>query len=170
MSCQGSLANVEQTARHFRAALIGLTSALALAPAALADPAPALPRDAVVLFGAHWCAPCTGELRDLDSLLARLAQAPQDAGRALVLAWIDRPASGAAVMRALARQGGTVQPRVALPPPALASAWAGPLLPAAHGLPFAVMTDALGKVCALHQGVTRAADIAEMTAACHGAK
>jgi hypothetical protein len=36
----------------------------------------------------------------------------------------------------------------------------------AHGLPFAVMTDRRGQVCALHQGIVRPATVAEMDGAC----
>lgn len=146
---------------------------LALASAVPAQPMPPLPAHALILFGAHWCAPCTAELRDLDSMLARLAllaQAPDQTGRQqIALAWIDRPLSGATVTRVLERKSVENRPLVVLPPPALAAAWAEPLMASAHGLPFAAMTDARGKVCALHQGVLRAADIADLSAACHRA-
>ena len=146
---------------------------LALASAVPAQPMPPLPAHALILFGAHWCAPCTAELRDLDSILALLAllpQAPDQTGRhQIALAWIDRPLSGAMVTRVLERTRAENRPHVDLPPPALAAAWAEPLMASAHGLPFAAMTDARGKVCALHQGVLRAADIADLSAACHRA-
>jgi hypothetical protein len=58
-------------------------------------------------------------------------------------------------------------PRVVIAPPAAALAWAEPQMPKARGLPFAVMTDARGTICALHPGALAAATIAELWATCH---
>lgn len=159
-----------QFARSIRTYLPGALAALALvfAPPAMADTSPAPPANALILFGAHWCAPCTAELRNLDQILARLvllqASSPQ-----LVLAWIDRPVSPTTVSRALGARPDSRQavPHVVIPTPATAVAWAEPHMDRAHGLPFAVLTDAHGTVCALHQGAVQAETIGAMWTACH---
>lgn len=117
-----------------------------------------MPANALILFGAHWCAPCAVELRSVDALAAALlGLAPADAGPAprLVLAWIDRaPPVGAARS-------------VAIAPPSVATAWEEQHIAAAHGLPFAAMTDARGNVCALHKGPLEPTMAPALWSKCH---
>jgi len=162
-----TLARMAQVARSIRTQLARALAALLLlyAQAAMADSPPG---NALILFGAHWCAPCTAELRDLGAIMHRLAMV-QGTQPQLVLAWIDRPVPPALVTRVLdaggEARGGT--PHVVILPPAAASSWAEPHFAKAHGLPFAVMTDAYGAVCALHQGAVRAETIDDLWATCH---
>jgi thiol-disulfide isomerase/thioredoxin len=128
--------------------------ALAWPQAGSADGVPAPPAPALILFGAHWCAPCTAELHNLAPIMAALAALP--APPRLVLAWIDRPAPLALDHAAVVR-----------PVPALAAAWAEPFYARAHGLPFAVLIDDRGKACAVHAGPLAPADVAALWAACH---
>lgn len=137
-----------------RTLLAWLAAGLLLCGAAPAGEAK-LPAGALVLFGAHWCVPCRVELGALDPLTAALDEA--GAPRRLVLAWIDRPALGAEA---------ALRHRATMPPPGWAATWATPLMARAHGLPFAVMTDAAGQVCALHAGPVDPAVIRTMRAAC----
>jgi len=162
-----TLARMAQVARSIRTQLARALAALVFLSAqpAMADSPPG---NALILFGAHWCAPCTAELRDLDAIMHRLAMV-QGTQPQLVLAWIDRPVPPAMVTRLL-DAGGEARggaPHVVILPPATASSWAEPHLAKAHGLPFAVMTDAHGAVCALHQGAVRAETIDDLWATCH---
>jgi hypothetical protein len=137
---------------YFFQALVAL--ALSWPQAASAEGVPAPPANALLLFGARWCAPCGAELRGLAPLAAALATQP--GAPRLVLAWIDRPAP-------LPHD----HPPVILPSPAWAAVWAEPHFAAAHGLPFAVLTDGQGRTCAMHAGPLAPADLPAMAVACH---
>jgi hypothetical protein len=116
-----------------------------------------MPSNALILFGAHWCAPCTGELHDLAEISAAVA-ALRPAGHPpqIVLAWIDRPLHIAAA-----------EPRaIVVLAPTVAQTLAESPLATARGLPFTVATDARGKICALHRGPLRADMIAGLWARC----
>lgn len=159
-----------QVARSIRTHLARALAALVLmsAQAGMADSGSVPPGNALILFGAHWCAPCTAELRDLGAIMHRLAMV-QGAQPQLVLAWIDRPVPLSMVTRVL-DAGGEARvgaPRVVILSPATASSWAEPHMAKAHGLPFAVMTDAHGTVCALHPGAVRVETIDDLWASCH---
>ena len=158
-----------QLARPIRTQFAHGFAALALAwsPAGMADAVPAPPANALILFGAHWCAPCGAELRDLGTVLARLSNL--DPTAQLVLAWIDRPVAVSTVNRALdiPHEWHPAPPRVIIPTPAAALGWAEPHLARARGYPFAALTDSHGTVCALHQGALQSATLAELWAACH---
>jgi len=156
-----------QTATSIRTCLARSLAALALLcpHALLANPVAAPPPNALILFGAHWCAPCTGELRDLGTIFVRLGLLTGDPKPQLVLAWIDRPVAPSTVARALATAHDP--PRVVIAAPAAASAWAEAQMAAAHGLPFAAMTDRTGTICAVRAGAVQAATIADLWANCH---
>jgi hypothetical protein len=147
---------MRQTARPFRTRLVQTFAACALVcpQAGSADTVPAPPAAALILFGAHWCAPCTTELRNLAPLAAALTALPVPPR--LVLAWIDRPAA--------LPQGHAA---VIQPAPGVAAVWAEPFYARAHGLPFAVLTDDRGKACAVHAGPLSPSDVAALWAACH---
>ncbi|WP_295639743.1 hypothetical protein [Novosphingobium sp.] len=133
--------------------LIGMV--WAMAPLAGADPVraghppAAWPASRLVLFGARWCAPCIAELRDLGPLA--IAAHP----KGLVLGWIDRP------IRTLAAAKGieAMPPDVALD---LAEVIAG----RGFGLPLAVMTDDVGRPCAVRHARVLPGDVAAMRAEC----
>ena len=117
-----------------------------------------MPANALILFGARWCAPCTAELRSVDALTASTIRlAPADTGPAprLVLAWIDRPPPVTAARS------------VAIALPSVAAAWEEEHIAAAHGLPFAVMTDARGNACALQKGPLEPAMVPTLWSKCH---
>lgn len=116
--------------------------------AAVAAHAP-LPSRALVLFGAQWCAPCRAELAQLVPIGDALGGEHR-----IVLAWLDRAPVIASA------------PRATTVTPAQATAMAEPLLAQAHGLPFAVMTDDAGAVCALVRGPVHPADIAALRTRC----
>lgn len=112
---------------------------------------PALPADAVVLFGANWCAPCLDELRTLPALAQ--AAAPMR----IVLAWTDGapvrlwrewPANAeqlpvADAVRTIERLGGQTA-----------------------GLPYAVLVDGQGRRCADRRGGVTPERIAALKARC----
>ena len=139
-----------------------------------AEPPPPMPSHALILFGARWCAPCSAELHDLGAILLQLNRLTGDANSPppaqLVLAWIDRPVASSVVTRAVDTMTPTrmAPPRVLLPLPFTASAWAEPRMTTAHGLPFAVMTDAAGRVCALHKGALQPVMITALWDQCRG--
>ena len=89
------------------------------------------------------------ELRELDPLA--IAAHPQR----LVLAWIDHPVH----LSTPAQRVETLQPDVAQH---LAERSAG----RGFGLPLAVMTDAVGRPCALRRARVHPADVAAMRARC----
>jgi hypothetical protein len=134
------------------AALVATILAV-FAPQVRAD---ALPTSALILFGAHWCAPCAQELHTLPAIVDAVTALPHGQPPQTVLGWIDRPPP---VMPAL-------QARVVVLTPAHAQNLAEPLLASAHGLPFSVMTDAHGHVCALHRGPLHPDMIAALWMAC----
>lgn len=85
----------------------------------------------IILLGAHWCAPCMRELRELPDLARMVAPRP------IVLAWVDRAVP---VPPALARQ-------VTAMPVEQAHALALQLGGQGFGLPMAVMTDGKAVSC-----------------------
>jgi len=125
-----------------------LSFATVIAYHAVARTEPASSPRRIVLFGAHWCAPCRAELQALPALAAAAAPVP------IVLAWIDRP------------------PRTAfsqVPAPA-ARALAKRIAGDGYGLPFAALLDADGTPCAIRRGPLLPADVREFVDACkpHG--
>ncbi len=120
---------------------------------------PPPPANALILFGARWCAPCTVELRGIAQLDAALADLPAPARPRLVLAWIDQPAAPPA-------RFAQMRSRVMLAPPLWAAAWAEAHYATAHGLPFAVLEDSAGRACAIHPGPLTGPDVAQMWAQC----
>jgi thiol-disulfide isomerase/thioredoxin len=104
----------------------------------------------LVMFGAHWCAPCMIEYRNLPAIAA--ATAPDR----VALAWTDRPIS---------LQPSTAANVVSLPADEarrLAQSIAGP----GYGLPFSVQYDRNGEVCAVWRKPLDARDIAALRARC----
>lgn len=147
-------AKTSHVLRRAALAAAACTAICANAAAFAAD----VPANALVLFGAHWCAPCHHELTTLPAIVAAAGAASADR---VVLAWIDRPVP-------LAETPGPV--RVMTVAPAIANAWAQAHLGMARGLPFAVLTDAAGRACGLHKGPLAAADIAALRAQCAGSR
>ena len=119
-------------------------------PAIAQDRAPAA--DQLVLFGAHWCAPCRGEAAVLPALVRAAAPAR------VVIAWIDRPFSLPA---------GLPPDRVAVLPPAAAEALAGRVGGPGYGVPFTASIDGNGHVCQVRQKPLKPEDVAALLAACH---
>jgi hypothetical protein len=105
--------------------------------------------DAIVMFGAHWCAPCTGEVRRLPELAA--AAAPDR----IVMAWIDHP-----ITPSPATTG------VASLPPDVARRLAQNLLGDGYGLPISVMFDPHGAACAIRRSPLSPEEIAKMRLQC----
>jgi hypothetical protein len=110
------------------------------------------PAGALILFGADWCAPCLVELRDL----AGLAKAA--APRRIVLAWIDGEAA--------ARRSATLPANVELADPARARFLLDTVARDAAGLPYAVMLDGKGGMCADWRAPLPPEDIGAMRARC----
>ena len=115
---------------------------LSLITLAAADRPPSgeLPPDTLLLLVAPWCAPCWGELAQIDTLakaalpLTLRVLAMEDGPRSRAMTadlpphrqWIPSPADRAVVRRSI---------------------WAN-----TPGLPFSVATDAKGRICARHGG------------------
>jgi thiol-disulfide isomerase/thioredoxin len=118
----------------------------------LAAPASAEgPKDlTLILFGAHWCAPCRAEVRDLPAL----ADAAEPAR--LLIAWLDRKPAGLP-----ANIGGRWS---VLTPPDARRLWEG-LGDKARGLPTAVLLDDERPCAEWHGGVTPQ-EIGKMKASC----
>jgi len=112
--------------------------------------APSL-HDAIVLFGAHWCAPCRGEYRNLPALIA--AAAPDR----LVIAWIDR---------SIGPPAGVLPGEIAVLGVEDAQTLAGRIGGEGYGLPFSAMFDSAGRVCSVWRKPLGAADIKALKAAC----
>ncbi|MDP9057164.1 MAG: hypothetical protein M3N34_07555 [Pseudomonadota bacterium] len=106
--------------------------------------------NAIVLFGAHWCAPCRGEYRAIPALVA--AAAPNQ----VVLAWVDRsiaPPSG------IVPANGVLD---VLDAQALAARIGGE----GYGLPFSAMFDSDSRVCSVWRRPLRPDDIKTLKSAC----
>ena len=108
----------------------------AIGTAAAGELAPIYPSDTVLLLIAPWCAPCYGELARLDEIAA--AAGP----RAVRVMLIEDGPRATAMVRALRpEQVWTASPRQ------MRQARAD-LLERAVGLPYSIVTDARGAVCA----------------------
>lgn len=101
----------------------------------------------LVLFGAHWCAPCMVEYGRLASLVA--AAAPDH----VELAWIDRPI-----------QRPSNLPSVSILAPENARRLAYELAGEGYGLPFAALLEESGQHCMLHRGAIAPEHITAMRA------
>ena len=104
---------------------------------------------AVVMFGAHWCAPCMGEVRQLPELA--IAAAPDR----ILLAWIDHPIGSSPTTKAIASLS-----------PDAARRLARQLEGDGYGLPFSVMFDSGGTACAVRRSPLGPEDIAAMRLQC----
>jgi hypothetical protein len=131
-----------------------LSACLAMACAGAASSQTQEPRarnaDAVIMFGANWCAPCLEELRNLPELAA--ATAP---GR-LLLAWRDgspRPLWPAWPANVDIKPSAEIERLVGSKD-----------LPA--GLPYAVVLDSKGERCAVLNGKLTRDRIARLRARC----
>lgn len=126
--------------------------ALLAAPALTAEPEDrALPAHALILFGANWCAPCLAELRELPAHAAAVAPAP------VLLAWTD----GAP------RPLWSVWPTNAqLVPEGEGAGLLARLGGRTAGLPYVVMLDREGRLCADLRGKLTAARLAALKARC----
>lgn len=136
--------------------ILGSIAAMVWAAAGYAEAKetpPARPANALVLFGANWCAPCLEELKDLPGLASAAAPAR------LVLAWTDAtpprlwpswPANA------------TTMPRAA------AVRMMAEFETDSAGLPFAVLLDAQGRSCAVWRGKVTRERIAALKARCAG--
>lgn len=143
---------------------LAIACAIAAAPVAAAGPdtkpttipatAIAPPRDAILMFVAAWCAPCHGEIRDLESL-SRTA-APR---RVLIVPIDTTPSSRAMMARVPPAQ------RLDLPP-GLATDLMRRLSGGAAGLPTTVATDRTGAVCAVHRKPLTVDDLPALAARC----
>jgi len=118
-------------------------------PAMAEDRTPAANR--LVLFGAHWCAPCRAEAAILPALVGAAAPAR------VMVAWIDRP---------FALPAGLPPDRVVALPPAVAEGLAGQVGGQGYGLPMAASFDGLGHVCAVRRRPVTPDDVATLLAAC----
>lgn len=128
---------------------IALVAVMATGGAGAGDRADAARR--LVLFGAHWCAPCTIELRDLPAIAA--AAKPEEN---VVLAWIDAPPS---VPASLAGKVEALRPDHA-------QRLAERVLGEGYGLPSAAMLDAEGRACAVWRAPLRDADVQVLRGRC----
>lgn len=114
----------------------------------------AYPADTVLLLVAPWCAPCHAELARLDAIAA--------AARPLavrVLAVEDNPRARAMLARVPEWQRWS-------PPEPDARRTRADALGRAGGLPFSLVTDAAGRVCAGQGGGLDAARTAALVAKC----
>ncbi len=115
-------------------ALLGLA-----APSAAIGPVP-YPPGTVLLLVASWCAPCRGELAQLDAI----AQAAAPLTVRVML--IDDDRSGRRMVAALP------SPRRWEPDPAIHAAARVALLARTPGLPYSVAIGADGRICAEQRG------------------
>lgn len=100
---------------------------------------PRLPPRSVIVLVASWCAPCRGELARLDTI------APAIGGRTLRVLAIDDSAATARMLR-------VIDPARVWRPDAGVDHVRALLLARTAGLPFSVVTDARGAVCAQGNG------------------
>lgn len=122
--------------------------AAALLPAAAA---PVYPPRTLVLFVASWCAPCRAELRQFDAIAA--AAAPLE----VRVAPLDWTRGTAAMLRTVPAAHVWRSARVA-------EAFAQH----SGGLPFSLMTDAEGRICATHDRALDPAAVRAMRRRCEG--
>lgn len=107
----------------------------------------------IVLFGAHWCAPCMVEYRDLSALVS--AAEPDR----LVLAWVDEPVP---VPGQLAGRVDAVSAREA-------RGLADRLLGEGYGLPSAVVLDPAGRACAVWKAPLHGSEVRALRDRCAAA-
>jgi hypothetical protein len=108
------------------------------------------PANALIVFGANWCAPCLQELRELPALAAAVVPAQ------IIIAWRDgAPRKVWPSWPANAEVRG----------PAEADRWAGGADLSA-GLPYAVLLDGQGKHCVVWNGRVTPERIARLKARC----
>ncbi len=100
---------------------------------------PRLPPRSVIVLVASWCAPCRGELARLDAIV------PAVGGRALRVLAIDDSAATARMLR-------VIDPARVWHPDARVDHVRALLLARTAGLPFSVVTDTRGVVCAQENG------------------
>lgn len=105
--------------------------------------------DALVMVGAHWCAPCMLEIRRLPELAA--AAAPER----IMLGWVDHPV-------ALSQMPGHPTSL----PPDVAGRLARDIAGDGYGLPFSVMFNRRGDACAVRRSPLAPEDIAGMRSQC----
>lgn len=114
-----------------------------------AAPPPIYPPRTLILFVASWCAPCRGELRQIDTIAA--AASPLD----VRVTPVDRSNATAAMLRDV------------LPMHIWRSARAvNAFAQQTGGLPFSVMTDADGEPCATNDRALNAAAVQAMRRRC----
>ncbi|SEK97681.1 hypothetical protein SAMN05216382_1229 [Sphingomonas palmae] len=100
---------------------------------------PRLPPRSVIVLVASWCAPCRGELLRLDTI------APVIGGRALRVLAIDDSAATARMLR-------VIDPARVWRPDTRVDHVRALLLARTAGLPFSVVSDGRGVVCAQENG------------------
>jgi thiol-disulfide isomerase/thioredoxin len=133
--------------------ILAAASALSVSPTVAGVPRLGGYPSTIVMFGAHWCAPCMGELRRLPELAA--AAAPDQ----LLLAWVDSsvgPSQTTTGFESLS--------------PNAARRLARSLMGDGYGLPFSVMFDPRGDVCAVQGSPLDSAEIANMRLRCTATK
>ena len=134
--------------------LAALVLVLVLGAAAPADDPPRYPPDTVLLLVAPWCAPCHAELARLDTIAA--AARP----RAVRVFMVEDGARAAAMwQRVPAAYRWT-------PPDGELRRYRTDALARTAGLPFAIATDARGRVCATRGGGLDAARVVALVREC----
>lgn len=128
--------------------------ALLLVGAAPAADTPRYPPDSVLLLIAPWCAPCHAELARLDTIAA--AARP----RAVRVFMVEDGARAAAMWRRVPDAYRWT------PPDGEVRRYRADALARAAGLPFAIATDARGRVCAARDGGMDATRVVALTAKC----
>ena len=128
--------------------------ALLLGGAAPGADAPRYPADSVLLLIAPWCAPCHAELARLDTIAA--AARP----RAVRVFMVEDGARAAAMWRRVPDAYRWT------PPDGEVRRYRTDALARAAGLPFAIATDAQGRICATRDGGMDAARVVALIRAC----
>ena len=138
---------------HIMKCILGLSMAIATnCPATSQAPASLPTPERIVLFGAHWCAPCQAEYRSLPDLVA--ASAPDK----IVLAWVDRPVQRPSMV---SKYG--VEELATKDAQALGLRLGGE----GYGLPFTAVMDGDGRLCALWRKPLHPEDVMRLISSCH---
>lgn len=127
---------------------------LALGAAAPVADTPRYPADSVLLLIAPWCAPCHAELARLDTIAA--AARP----RAVRVFMVEDGARAAAMWRRVPEAYRWT------PPDGEVRRYRTDALGRAAGLPFAIATDARGRVCATRDGGMDATRVVALVRGC----